>query len=401
MIDSELLTRKVNLVDFLPYSLAERQEAMLHSSLREYSMLIQATLEAIDAWELHKFSQFDALVGENACQIRAAWISIGSKKNLIFLAELRPQLHEIQKKISLLLKEAQLSLLMRTGLSLEEIVLANDLSISLNYIDAFIVQCFVLNSAKIADYHNPVLDTLFTIEKCDPRRLKKFGNISSSFAKHLVSKLRKSASQTSILLVREAARKYTNCQNLQRFLSEGFTYTHNSSLLCTPMFWTYKALLQALKKEGISIHLNVKFLINHENGYKVVDEDSLLFDYNDASGWKVRKQSIKENRDRHEVIVIIQGVAALPSDTQETNYIKDWRREFLEYNLEEVILAGAADHRQYPCQNESEKFESLRHIELERFKCFARRQGFSLCNPTRFFIQHVYAENLINFRARN
>lgn len=55
-----------------------------------------------------------------------------------------------------------------------------------------------------------------------------------------------------------------------------------------------------------------------------------------------------------------------------------------------VILAGAADHRQYPDPEEDRRIEVLSDEEFESYRTLARSSGYALENPSIFFIQHVY-----------
>jgi len=55
-----------------------------------------------------------------------------------------------------------------------------------------------------------------------------------------------------------------------------------------------------------------------------------------------------------------------------------------------VILAGAADHRQYPDPGEDRRIEELGDKEFESYRKMARASGYALENPSTFFIQHVY-----------
>ena len=55
-----------------------------------------------------------------------------------------------------------------------------------------------------------------------------------------------------------------------------------------------------------------------------------------------------------------------------------------------VIFAGAADHRQYPDPEEDLRIEQLGDEEFEGYRKMARANGYSLENPSTFFIQHVY-----------
>ncbi|MBS0620639.1 MAG: hypothetical protein JSS61_04170 [Verrucomicrobia bacterium] len=55
-----------------------------------------------------------------------------------------------------------------------------------------------------------------------------------------------------------------------------------------------------------------------------------------------------------------------------------------------AILAGAADHRQYPDPKEDRRIEELEDGEFESYRKMARASGYALENPSTFFIQHVY-----------
>lgn len=55
-----------------------------------------------------------------------------------------------------------------------------------------------------------------------------------------------------------------------------------------------------------------------------------------------------------------------------------------------VIFSGAADHRQYPNQEEDRRIEVLKDPEFESYRRMALEEGFALEKPSTFFIQHVY-----------
>ena len=61
------------------------------------------------------------------------------------------------------------------------------------------------------------------------------------------------------------------------------------------------------------------------------------------------------------------------------------------FSITDVILAGAADHRQYPDPEQNALIEKMGDGEFETYKALAKLKGFSLDNPSTFFIQHVYA----------
>lgn len=83
--------------------------------------------------------------------------------------------------------------------------------------------------------------------------------------------------------------------------------------------------------------------------------------------------------------IVIQGVVtstSLPTPGA-------WKSLIAAQNLQ-AILAGAADHRQYPNPEEERRIEVLRDEEFESYRKMARTCGYALENPSTFFIQHVY-----------
>jgi len=58
-----------------------------------------------------------------------------------------------------------------------------------------------------------------------------------------------------------------------------------------------------------------------------------------------------------------------------------------------VILAGAADHRQYPDPKKDAEILALNDAEFTQHVALAQSKGFAETNPTTFFIQHVYADS--------
>ena len=60
------------------------------------------------------------------------------------------------------------------------------------------------------------------------------------------------------------------------------------------------------------------------------------------------------------------------------------------FSLRDIILCGAAHHKQYPDEKIVLQTDDR---EYEKHKQMAEREGFSINNPTLFFINHVYSSN--------
>ena len=119
------------LTDLIPYDLNKKTKANLRTGLKEYLMLLEISLHAINALKENHIDKFDALVGENACQIRAVWISIIASKNQIDIEQLKNIVNKIKVKINNLLSEKSISQLMQNGISMMKLLQQENLLIPL------------------------------------------------------------------------------------------------------------------------------------------------------------------------------------------------------------------------------------------------------------------------------
>jgi len=382
LLENEL--KQSYLSDLMPYDLNKKVKSELRISLKEYKMLLDLSIEAINALDRLEIDKFDALVGENACQIRAVWIAIIAKKNLVFAKDVKNKIKSIKTKATFLLKENIIGRLMKKEISLEELLVVEELFVPLNLQELFTIQCFLLREVRLNSFNSKWLVSLFIKEKGDPKKLKKFGDISSSFADKLVSKVRKNIAKISVQFVRESANKSGNT-NLIKMLSDEFTINHNNHLQCTPMFWAYKALLFEAKNEEIPLILHTMFIDKNINGYEVVDETWFLFaSFSDKQNFVLQKI---EEADFNKPAFVVQGIALYKNAFA---HKEEWMRRMLKHSINTIILAGAADHKQYPDQKKDNLIHHLQDREYETFKSFAKLEGFSSENPTTFFIQHVF-----------
>ncbi len=389
------------LSSLLPYDLEKKNKSQLRTSLNEYLLLLVGSLKAIEAIESENLEQFDALVGENACQLRAVLISIIASKNKSFY-NLKDKINKTKEKLCWLLEKEKISKLMYSGVSLNEVILNEDLTVLLNFEELFLIQCFFLTKVKVLNYQNNVLENLFIKEKCIPSKLKEWGDVSSSFTDNLISKLRKSTAKNSIRFIRGYAKKSQD-KNLIRMISDEFSVNHNNNLLCVPMFWAYKTLIYAAKLEKIKIILNTKLLINKITRFEVFDEywfdSEVVFDEKNKKFVLTVKEIDWNNLDKGPCIVF-QGVSCL--NNNDSFYREKWKFNILKFSLDNIILCGAADHRQYPNEEDDLRFfQFVQDHEYETYKSLAREEGFSFENPSTFFIQHVYATNTKTLSSKN
>ncbi len=385
-------TRGYCLSELLPYDLSKKTGAGLKTALKEYEMLLVAASEAVETLKQGDLKKIDALVGENACEIRAAWLSIIVANNLIDTPMLLAEFCSKRQRISSLLQEQMLASLMMSGISLMELLEKESTSIYLSMEEMFIVQSFLLTETKeLLPQQNGTV-SLCIRERSSPKQLKRFGDISSSFADNLLSRLRKLIAAASVQFVRQIAAKAKNA-HLIGMLSDDFTLLHNNHLLCTPMFWTYKSVLSALHYEGIPLIVYAEFIEKDTDGYRVIDSDWLFFEPSfNADGLPIFVQKQPKVTDHSKIAWVVQG--AVLSDQNKPISKQQWKKTMLAFPVSTVILASAADHRQYPNADHDDKIQLLQDHEYEFHKAFAQSNGFALDNPRTFFIRHVHSSRV-------
>lgn len=359
----------IYLREMLPYDPSIKKNGEADKGLQDYAFLMRVAKLACTALLEGDLKKFDALVGENACQIRAfKVVSIASSRR----EEIRAFLDRMP--------ESGPSSIERNE-TLEEKLKGCDIRLSEDV--AFLIDAFLLNVAKIVDKQF----SLCRNERGDPAQLvTELGGITKAFATRVTRMARQRLSKASVNFVQEQADQLDE-NNLQEMCSKELIYKSWASI---PMFWTYKTLLLAAKDAGLPLIFRAKFIAEDEEDRKV-NQAYALFQPFDG---KYEAFSPSEEDDPRAAIRI-DGMArttlsALPS-------VEQWR-DGLSENPVDIILAGAADHRQYP----DESKDALLPID-ERFLAYKRMANEKGCcdsNQSLFFIQHVYPITIEKIRAK-
>ncbi|NGX47646.1 MAG: hypothetical protein K1000chlam3_01025 [Chlamydiae bacterium] len=340
--------------------------------LEQYACLLRIAQGALTAFKEGNFEEFDALVGENACQIRAVKVAMIASKNLV---DPKPLLASIQKRHEELPTSAE------KGKSLE--ALLKDKDIQLSSEAAFLLEAYILTVAKSID-ESP--SQLRRMEKGSPNQLvTKLGAPSINFATNLTKKVRIFLSQASVKFVQEQADSLGDKQ-LQRMASQDFEFKFKGCWPSLPMFWTYKTLLFAARQEGIPLIFRVRFQAT-DDGFRQIRQTYLFL----KPGEKSYELCDPSQEDRKKAMIFIDGVAQAKLSDLPTN--QQWKENLSSRNLE-AIFAGAAAHRQYPDVKEDSRIKALQDEEFLKSQQLAQQAGFSEENPSMFFIQHVYPISL-------
>lgn len=378
-------TKKHCLSDFFYSNIADKSYINLKKGLQEYRFFLSALYSALNHLENKDLKNFDALVGENACQIRAIKIALIASENQTDFCLMKEQIELLQNKIRTLLSEKTINQLMSSGISLATLLTEQELDIELTSDLSFALLSHLLSIAKNAQSE---LSSPFCIrDKSDPKKLKQLDSeVSSKFANSVVRRARRLLSEASVQFIRETAWNSGN-MHLIRMLSKEFTYEFNS-WPSTPMFWTYKALLKNALDKNIPLIILAKFIEQSDKKYVIRDQQILFFKpHLDSKNELVYQQAIPNKEDLKNPSLVVQGVVDL--DQERHFFCKNtWSEQLVKNSVVDIILAAAADHRQYPC---SERQVPLHDAEYVEYKEMAQKKGFSLNNPTTFFINHVYS----------
>ncbi|MBS0652099.1 MAG: hypothetical protein JSR39_01085 [Verrucomicrobia bacterium] len=371
------------LSELLPYELDSKKNGSLRSSLKEYQALINAATQAVQAVHNRDYQKFDSLVGENACEIRAIWLcqlvsSISQNINC-----LERDLLEVLNRLEGLLEHSSLDALMRSEQTFQTIVQSNNLQISVSYNELILIVSFLLSEMKAVKCSNESIPTIFRVENAAPKNLKRYGDVSTSFALNLISKLRKTLAAASVQFVREKAFALQDADLIAK-VSDEFTFVHNA-LPCIPMFWTYKTLLSTAQQESIPLVIYAKFLEKNGEEYSLVDEEKLFYAVGRDGAYR---QVQPTAADLEKPACIIQGIAVVDRNSWSKS---EWKARMSEKSVIDVVLAGAADHRQYPDAALDSLFDDVEDRAYSAYKQHALNEGFAVENPSTFFIQHVYA----------
>lgn len=387
---STLSDSVIDLIEYLhqllPYDPATRFRNELQNGLNEYQLLLNALLQAIKYYNAGKLEKFDSLVGENACQIRAIYIAWLATKKLNF-SILQDQILLILDKLNSI-SHKRLPELFRKRKSLAFLLESEHLLLKLSREELFLVQSFLLSEAKKMQPNNHIISSLLIRDEVDLQKIKLFGNVTTNFVKNLIKRLRMQLSLDSIHFIRKLAQNTSN-NHLIRMTSDEFIKIHNHCF-CIPCFWTFKSILTMIHNEKIPIIVHVNFMFEENEGkYRYVNETFLIFKtmrLNNSNSILI--ETNLENFDLNQPAMIIRGIAVITGSMMNCS---SWRQALSKYTLDEIILATAADHRQYPESRHNEKINELEDSEFEKYRHLAKTGGFSLDNPRTLLMNHIYA----------
>ena len=372
----------------LPYEIEEKVHSKLSDGIKEYKLLLVAARDSISHFLDGNLFYFDALVGENSCQIRATLLSI-----IAHHYELEEAQKTLQKIVQLLSKIEILEENItadQENITLHSYLKEHELDLLVNKSEFYLVISYVLTKVRVILPPNPE-KRIVRNESTVTTKVKEISPVGSSFARDLVKKLRSLASDISVRFVQEIPEMLALPEYIADRVSDKYCTQHDKfgRLKCLPCFW-YTLLLM---KYSLDLQLPIVLIIKQiHSDINYSESNQAIFYYNVINGKYLQTSACSFNADIPALIVM--GSSCRKS--HEFPEHKNWRDEILNYDPIDLILSYAAAHRQYPDETKDILITQHNDQELMHYQSIAKQWGCTLDNPSLFFLVHAFCDKISN-----
>lgn len=341
--------------------------------------IAQVSLKALKSFKKKDLEKFDALVGENACQLRAC--------KIMDLAQMLSQDTAFQEKLK---KTIACAKALCEGLkkkivpsikkmSLKEFCAQNNLKIfDMGRDLEFIVQSYLLTHTKVTERKE---GAVCCFDRTEIKKLEEFGLQKTKASKVVTAFQQKLAQNSLVYLIEEGDELSQTDENI--FVKRRTKYLRKDSngRLCSPCFYSFDVCLKRILEKKQSVVIVVERF--NPSNQKV---DTVKMHYK-SNG---KEFEVAEQFDGADPVIVIEG----PCVREDQNSLsqKTFIEMFTEKSLTEILMANAAQHALYP--GKLKGIQIPNDLRLEKFAKQAEEIGCSYKNPTLFLIEHIYASKL-------
>ena len=380
----EALPKGQPLSGLLPYDPGVKTGPRLLDGFKEYRLLLVAARHAFEAYSRGELRQFDPLVGENACQIRAVKVALIAMERAIEPEKRREEIGQVLARLEEL--EGSAMMLVKSEVSLGDF-LEKGLEIQFTDDEMYLIQSYLLTRAKVSKpftLEKPILSNDIT----QSVKIKEIGSVGSIFAKYLVKNLRERLAVDS---VRAVQMFNETSSDSSEFLGEAYLGEHNG-LQCLPYYWMTQAVMKKAIEARVPIVMQATQKVKDQD-YRVVEKVTLCFC---PIGNQYKEVSI-DTLDPNLPAIYLSGTTC--RNAVDLLSREQWIEELTEHCPIDVVLAYAAAHRQYPESVQGLFLLNLRDANYESHKQKADAWGCCLMNPARFFLSHAFCDRVGNHKS--
>ncbi len=368
--------------NLLPYQPASKGKGTLKTALTEYKVLLIAVKQAIEALKEGDFEKFDALVGENMCQIRAIKIALSAKGVSSSIKGLEPKVDAALKSIESLSTPKELHAMGATKITLKDLLVDKKLEVALTPDEMFFVQAYLLTLVKVTRPKKK--DCRLLEDVTDLNQFKKLDeSASNGFAGRVVKLVRKQLSTASVQFVQEQAKELAGEDEL---VSDKLIVEENDCVML-PFFFTNTILINVAMQQKIPIVISLRTFAKDQE-CRIVGKTSLLYEFHPKQAKYVKKTPGIGDFGR--AAFVIEGLMCRSSDKLLS--MANLEHAFDDHDVVEMFLANSASHRQYPDPEKDVLFE--KDPSFVAYKTLAAEIGCTTDNPTLFCIDHVFCSKV-------
>lgn len=366
-VEKIIYSYATSLVDLLPVSDELFSASQLSAALKQYLDVIRLSQEA-----LANYKKLDPLVGENACQIRAAMFTEILNKPCIndevnsTLARLREHARDVEALLNRIPdKKGQIA-------TLKSFLVQNEAFFDISEDIAVIITSHILTENKTIETRNNKNNLPVRVEKIPADIFSKTKGLSGRFAASLIKLTQTRLSELSVIYVQRIALRML----VDRTEKTAAVFAFNRVKVdeyrrkSMPFYHTMRLLLTELFKNKVPLVLRVKqMIIGHSKHYGKL---TLIFENKGKDKYSASKLTL-EHLGRG---AIFFHAKSMTDKMQPTELL---REKFLMQPVEEYILSASADHPQEEMNDES----------FWEYRRKAHEWGTCHDNPSLFMVQHV------------
>jgi hypothetical protein len=382
--------KKYSISDLLPYNVKKKHHSNLNDGLKEYKLLLISAKEALVYYLEGNLSYFDALVGENSCQIRSTLLALIAKQ---YPADGEELLKDITYFINKIEFNQRILATSQNSASLGDYIENNGLDVKISCREIFLISSYLLTRVRVILPPNPS-KRIVRNESTETKKIKEISAVGSSFARDLVKRLRSIVSNISVNFVQEIAETLPIPKFIVDMVSEKYCINHDKfgRLKCLPCFWYTFILMHYSLVVELPLVFNIKQIASDRN-YQEGEGLTIYFKAMHGQYREVAQHELSEEAPA----IVIMGSCCRKSN--EFPSLEVWRKEILNYSPMDLILAYAASHRQYPDESRDSLLGQSRCELLSHYKSKSHKWGCTLENPSLFFLVHAYCDKIKNVGA--
>ncbi len=368
-----------SLLDIFPVAKVPLQPSEILINLKKYLSFLMMAQEALDKFEKRIMHFFDPLVGENACQVRAAMFAeIINKEGMDeHLISTQKHLADHADKMKELLAHLNIkSLNVDTFKSFLE---KNNAFLEISVEISVIISSFILSETRVVEY-KPVDFGIPCRYESNPHKIfAKRKSLSLGFAFDIIKIAQAKLSEFSVNYIQRLALQLPLSQEertASRQVFGDFVKLDDRQRKFTAFFPTLGLVLKELHRIGIPIILKIKqYVKGQSQPYGMV---SLVF----GNQGKDDYCSLSPDEGLCKKGAMFIHTISITESKQDA---KELEEKILKHKITDLMLSAAADHPAYGFDKKLRPEDPL----CDKYRDLAHEWGTCRSNPSLFMVEHI------------